>query len=180
MKPEDADFQELSTSSKNRATNLFSCFSSQSIPNLQSTQSVKKPRTGEINLSSPSGDISSPTIEEVFESANVKSPTTSCLTLLDWIKSTDPNNKLNAVIDETREILDKLESSLNWNELSEKIEKQMGSIESSSQMREIEGLTKRLDDLKGFLIEANKLLVNQNEINNVGFFYETILNEVFS
>lgn len=153
---------------QNGRTNLFSCFSTQSIPNLQSMQSVKAVRTVESNLNSPN-ETSPPNNENVFnETADNNEPKVAPnLTLLDWIKSTDPNNKLNSVIDETNDILNNLEKNFKWNELNGKITKLTTQIENSSQMREIEGLTKRLDDLKGFLIQANKFLTTQNEINEV-------------
>lgn len=161
-------------------TNLFSCFSSHSIQNLQSIQSLK-PGPGTVpksNLNSPTGvsntanSANDPT-DDVFDdkigsvSPQQPSQASQCLTLLDWIKSTDPNNKLHALIDETSEILGKLETGFKWNELNSRVEKLFEQIENNPQMREIEGLTKRLDDLKDFLIQANKFLANQNEITEV-------------
>lgn len=170
------------TSTAAGGTNLFSCFSSHSIQNLQSIQSLRNPTNTETagNLNSPTGEttaITTPTTtDDVFEGASsskLGSPppqpatTATSLTLLDWIKSTDPNNKLHALIDETTEILSKLETSFKWTELSGRVDKLFQQIENNPQMREIEGLTKRLEDLKDFLRQADKFLVSQAEINEV-------------
>lgn len=182
IKPEDHfELKDLSSStrsnynmsSNNKQANLFSCFSTQSIPNLQSMQAVKKSTSsGEANsnLNSPTGANRGGTTDgdEIIPSpTNTDGENNSTKTILDWIKSTDPNNKLNAVIDETNEILNNFETSFKWNELNSKIGKLMADIDNSAQMREIEGLTKRLEDLKGFLNQANKFLINQSEINDV-------------
>lgn len=181
IKPEDHfELKDLSAStrsnynmsSNNKQANLFSCFSTQSIPNLQSMQAVKKSTSsGEAsNLNSPTGANRGGTTDgdEIIPSPiNTDGENNSTKTILDWIKSTDPNNKLNAVIDETNEILNNFETSFKWNELNSKIGKLMADIDNSAQMREIEGLTKRLEDLKGFLNQANKFLINQSEINDV-------------
>jgi hypothetical protein len=159
-------------------TNLFSCFSTQSIPNLQLSQTIKSIKTAttnhDNNLISPT-DINMKNLlgagaagasgDGVAADAAAAGP--EQLSLLDWIKSTDPNNKLNCVIEETNEILANLEKNLKWNDLHFKINKLLNQIENNAQMREIEGLTKRLDDLKGFLIQSNKFLIGQNEINDV-------------
>ena len=85
-------------------------------------------------------------------------------TLLDWIKSTDPQNKLNHVVEETKEMLDKFNTSLKWRELQANIEKILTQIDASGEMREIPGLTKRLQDLNHFLEDCDKLLASQAEI----------------
>lgn len=100
------------------------------------------------------------------------------ISLLEWIKSTDPNNKLNSVIDETKDILENFEKNFKWNELNSKINKLLGQVENSQQMREIEGLTKRLEDLKGFIDESNKFLASQNEITEV-FFLKKLYSSIF-
>ena len=84
--------------------------------------------------------------------------------LLDWIKSTDPKNKLNHVIEATKEMLEKFNSNLKWRDLHANIEKILSQIDSNSEMREIHGLTKRLQDLNQFLEESDKLLASQAEI----------------
>lgn len=125
---------------KNKSSNLFSSISTQSINNLSNLQ---------LN-------------ENLKQLENVKED----LTLLDWIKSTDPNNKIDTVVDETKDILENFEKNQKWNELSTKINDLLNQIESNTQFREIEGLTKRLEDLKSFLDESNRLLSNQNEITD--------------
>ncbi|CAF0759074.1 unnamed protein product [Brachionus calyciflorus] len=126
---------------KNKTTNLFSSISSQSINNLTNFQI---------------GDRDKKVLENLSED----------LTLLDWIKSTDPNNKLDTVVDQTKKILDDVENKLKWNELSQKINDVLNQIENNSQLKEIEGLAKRLEDLKTFLDESNRLLLSQNEITD--------------
>ncbi len=84
--------------------------------------------------------------------------------MLDWIKTTDTQNKLSNVIDETREMLKTLESNFKWPEIDGKVNNLLTQIDSNPQMREIEGLTKRLQDLNSFLEMSGKLLSAQNEI----------------
>ena len=141
---------------KIRPTNaLFSSFSSQSIANLQILSNISdtshyKKSDSEMALS----PISSPS-------------TLSNYSLLDWIKSTDPQNKLHSVIEETKEMLNSFDNNSKWRDLQAKISKVFSQIENNSQMREIEGLTKRLHDLNNFLEESKKLLASQNEICEV-------------
>lgn len=149
----------LTTAAAIARTNLFSCFSSQSIPNLQSAQFISTKCVPSSNHNESSGP-SSPT-------AGPLKLDDRQLTLLDWIKSTDPNNKLNSVIDETNEILANFDKNPKWADLYGKIRKLLGQVENNAQMKEIEGLAKRLEDLKGFLTQAEKFLANQNEINEV-------------
>ena len=87
-------------------------------------------------------------------------------TLLEWIKSTDPQNKLNAVIDETKEMLTSFDSNFKWKELRTKINKLINEFEANPQMKEIEGLTKRLQDLNNFLDKSKKYLASQLEISD--------------
>lgn len=148
--------------------NLFSSFSSQSLTNLQSEHLINnyqnmikqnKPITeGEQSAGSSSGSSSN-------ESSPSKITTTDEeMNLLDWIKSTDPQNNLSNVIDEAKDILENFEAKFKWSDLESKIDKLMNQVENNNQMREIEGLAKRLDDLKGFLNQSAKFLTNQNEI----------------
>ena len=97
-------------------------------------------------------------------------PTAAALnasSLLDWIRSTDSQNKLSHYIDETKEMLHSFGLNLKWHELSSKIGKILNSIDSNPQMKEIEGLTKRLQDLNGFLERSKSLLASQDEICEV-------------
>lgn len=123
---------------------LFNNFSSQSIADLQALQ------INEQQLKLNSG---------------------SYLTLLEWIKSTDPQNKLNSVIDETREMLSHFDNNFKWENLESKIHVLVDQIENNPQMREIEGLTKRLQDLNNFLEMSQKFLTGQNDIVEVISFF---------
>lgn len=123
----------------NPSETLFSGFSSQSIADLQALQ---------------------------INENKLKQNSSSCLTLLEWIKSTDPQNRLNNVIDETREMLTHFDTNFRWGVLQEKINKLVDQIENP-QMREIEGLTKRLQDLNNFLEDSKKFLAGQNDIVEV-------------
>ena len=98
----------------------------------------------------------------------LKQNSASCLTLLEWIKSTDPQNRLNNVIEETREMLTHFDTNFRWGILQEKINKLVEQIENP-QMREIEGLTKRLQDLNNFLEDSKKFLAGQSDIVEVKF-----------
>ncbi len=130
----------LNTSPTTPSEQLFSNFSSQSIADLQALQiNERQLATTTVNIN-----------------AN--------LTLLDWIKSTDPQNKLSTVIDETREMLSYFDNNFNWDLLQSKINKLVDQIENNSQMREIEGLTKRLQDLNNFLEMSKKFLAGQQDI----------------
>jgi hypothetical protein len=161
-------------STHNRMRTLFSCFSSQSIANLQS------PR---LNTASSIRSTSEQHQPSVFRQSNEQlaclpeasligedelASSSHSLSLLDWIKSTDPHNKLSSVIDETKEMFANFESSSKWRDLKEKISKTLAQIENNPQMKEIEGLTKRLHDLNNFLEASNKLLSAQSDIAEVG------------
>jgi hypothetical protein len=166
---------------------LFSSFSSQSLTNLTSAQLITnyanitkhaQPGSEQLTGTTP-GSVGGAGIVDSSESNNSNGPNSPSgittdngaldnhLTLLDWIKSTDPQNKLSTVIEETRDILESFDAKFKWSELEAKISKLLGQIESNQQMKEIEGLAKRLDDLKGFLGQASKFLVSQSEINEV-------------
>ena len=123
---------------------LFNNFSSQSIADLQALQINEQ----QLKLNS----------------------TSSCLTLLEWIKSTDPQNRLDSVIDETREMLSHFDNNFKWGNLQGKINVLVDQIENNPQMREIEGLTKRLQDLNNFLETSKKFLVGQGDIVEVIIF----------
>jgi len=133
---------QLNTSPATPSEHLFNNFSSQSIADLQELQ---------IN-------------ERQLANTTVKNNTGTNLTLLDWIKSTDPQNKLSTVIDETREMLHHFDNNFNWELLQTKINKLVDQIENNAQMREIEGLTKRLQDLNNFLEMSKKFLAGQQDI----------------
>ena len=149
---------------------LFSSFSSQSLTNLQSAQLISNiskqqlPSPNELNEFEQSATNTNDTTTTTATSPNTTNTTESTINLLDWIKSTDPQNRLSSVIDETKEILDNFEAKFKWSELEAKISKLLGQIESNQQMKEIEGLAKRLDDLKGFLGQSSKFLASQSEI----------------
>ena len=125
-----------------KTQNIFSGFSSQSISNFQSVNNLIIPSLTPSNL----------------QTANQN------LTLLDWIKSTDPQNKLHHVVEETKDMLEKFFLNYKWRDLQANIEKILGQIDSNQEMREIIGVTKRLQDLNGFLEESDKLLASQAEI----------------
>lgn len=136
---------------------IFSSFSSQSISNLQS-----------FSNNSNNGNILSAKNERDESPSNLNCDSTqnTNITLLDWIKSTDPQNKLNNVVEETKDMLEKFNSNLKWNDLQANIAKLLNQIDSNSEMREIHGLTKRLQDLNSFLEESDKLLASQAEIQD--------------
>lgn len=121
----------------NPSENLFNNFSSQSIADLQALQ---------------------------INEQQLKKVDSNCLTLLEWIKSTDPQNRLDSVIDETREMLSHFDNNFTWRNLQTKINTLVAQIENNPQMREIEGLTKRLQDLNNFLEMSKKFLTSQNDI----------------
>nr|AWV66629.1 RB1-inducible coiled-coil protein 1 [Brachionus rotundiformis] len=125
---------------RKKSDDLFNSASTQSINNLANLSENLNPKTTLGNLSE---DIS----------------------LLDWIKSTDAKNRLEIVVDDTRDILENFEKNQRWNELNQEINEMLTQVEENSQFREIEGLTKRLDDLKNLLDESNRLLIGQNEIS---------------
>jgi hypothetical protein len=159
--------------------NIFSSFSSQSLSNLQSSQLLNQNfklntlnqklkldetvETDENNETSINNNNGSPN--------TIKSPnnlnSNDCLTLLDWVKSTDPQNKLQSVIQETKEILENFDSKLNWTELEQNINDLFIQLEKNQHLKDIDGLAKRLDDLKDFIQQATKFLTNQNEISEV-------------
>ena len=122
--------------SPNPSEHLFNNFSSQSIADLQALQ---------IN-------------EAQLKRAD------NCVTLLEWIKSTDPQNRLDTVIDETREMLAHFDNNFTWPNLQTKIGTLVAQIENNPQMREIEGLTKRLQDLNNFLEMSKRFLASQGDI----------------
>lgn len=124
-----------------RRGNLFSSISCQSITNLQALQQDENSTSKQLN------------------------DTLTTSTLLEWIKSTDPQNKLNAVIDETKEMLSNFDSNFKWKDLRIKITKLLNQFENNPQMKEIEGLTKRLQDLTNFLEKSKKYLQAQAEIS---------------
>ena len=128
---------------------VFNNISCQSINNLQDLQLQDHIETTTTTIANNTADLNT-------SNANV--------TLLDWIKTTDTQNKLSNVIDETREMLKTLESNFKWTEIDAKVNNLLTQIDSNPQMREIEGLTKRLQDLNSFLEMSGKLLSAQNEI----------------
>jgi hypothetical protein len=162
-------------STNNRMRTLFSCFSSQSIANLQSprlttTASVNSRSTSEqqqqVSAFKQSNEHLS-CLPEASLTENELASSSHTTSLLDWIKSTDPTNKLNCVIDETKEMFNSFESTSKWRDLKAKICKTLAQIEQNPQIKEIEGLTKRLHDLNNFLEASNKLLSAQNDIVDV-------------
>jgi len=160
-------------STHNRMRTLFSCFSSQSIANLQSprltttasgSRSTSEPQ--QVSAFKQSNEHLSCLPEASFtEDELVTSSHT--ISLLDWIKSTDSTNKLNCVVDETKEMFTSFESTSKWRDLKAKISKTLAQIEQNPQLKEIEGLTKRLHDLNNFLEASNKLLSAQSDIADV-------------
>ena len=134
----------------NPSDHLFSSFSSQSIADLQALQ---------------------------LNEQKLKLNASNCLTLLEWIKSTDPQNRLNSVIEETREMLNNFDTNFKWETLQAKINKLVDQIEKNPQMREIEGLTKRLQDLNNFLEMSKSFLAGQSEIVEVQFLISIFLSK---
>lgn len=132
--------------SRDKSCDLFTSVSTQSINNLNN-------------------------LGENFNSNKQSENVSENMSLLDWIKSTDAKNRLEIVVDETRDILENFEKNQRWNELSNEINEMMIQVEDNAQFREIEGLTKRLEDLKNLLDESNRLLTGQNEITEVINFY---------
>ena len=149
---------------------LFSSFSSQSLTNLQSAHLLnnyaKQSSETRNESNANSNENSNANTNNTNSPNNTTTEVITHFTLLDWIKSTDPQNKLSSVIEETRDILDNFEAKFKWNELEAKVSKLLSQIENNQQMKEIEGLAKRLDDLKGFLIQSGKFLASQNEITD--------------
>ena len=88
-------------------------------------------------------------------------------TLLEWIKSVDPQNKLNAVIDDTKEMLKNFDSNFKWKDLRNNITLLIRQFDNNQQMKEIEGLTKRLQDLNSFLDKSKTYLAGQCDITEV-------------
>jgi len=162
-------------STHNRMRTLFSCFSSQSIANLQSprltTTASSFRSTSEQQAPASTFGQSNEQLaclpEASFTAEDELASSSHTISLLDWIKSTDPQNKLNIVVDETKEMFTSFESSSKWRDLKAKISKTLAQIENNPQMKEIEGLTKRLQDLNNFLEASNKLLSAQNDIADV-------------
>lgn len=130
---------------RNKSSDFYNSASTQSINNLANLSE-------NLNSKSPLGNLSED------------------MSLLDWIKSTDAKNRLEIVVDETRDIFENFEKNQRWNELNHEINDMLTQVEENSQFREIEGLTKRLEDLKNLLDESNRLLIGQNEITEVIFF----------
>nr|AWV66677.1 RB1-inducible coiled-coil protein 1 [Brachionus koreanus] len=124
---------------RNKSSDLYSSTSTQSINNLA-------------NLS------------ENLNSRNLLENFSEDISLLDWIKSTDNKNRLEIVVEETRDIFENFEKNQRWHDLSNEINEMLTQVEENSQFKEIEGLTKRLEDLKNLLEESNRLLLGQNEI----------------
>lgn len=122
------------------------------------------------NVSTQSINILNNLIEN-FNSKKQTSNLVDSMSLLDWIKSTDAKNRLEIVVDETKDILENFEKNQRWNELNNEINEMMVQVEDNTQFREIEGLTKRLEDLKNLLDESNRILIGQNEITEVISFY---------
>lgn len=93
-------------------------------------------------------------------------------TLLEWIKSVDPQNKLNVVIDETKEMLNNFDTNFKWKELRQNVTRLLDIFDESPQLKEIEGLTIRLQDLNSFLEKSKNYLSSQCDIADVrNFFY---------
>jgi hypothetical protein len=147
----------LQTSPNQTQHHIFSSFSSQSISNLQSFSN---------NINNSSTIPPKNKRDDSPSNLKVNSTLNTNITLLDWIKSTDPQNKLNNVVEETKEMLEKFSTNLKWNDLQMNIAKLLNQIDSNSEMREIHGLTKRLQDLNAFLEESDKLLASQAEIQD--------------
>lgn len=113
------------------------------------------------------GGLSCQSISTLPLNENITTTTASeSTTLLEWIKSTDPQNKLNAVIDETKEMLTSFDSNFKWKDLRTKINKLIHEFEANPQMKEIEVLTKRLHDLNKFLDKSKTYLAQQLDISN--------------
>lgn len=66
-------------------------------------------------------------------------------------------------------MLANFDSNFKWKDLRAKINKLINQFENNPQMKEIEGLTKRLQDLNNFLDKSKKYLAAQCEIAEVCF-----------
>jgi hypothetical protein len=116
--------------------------------------------------SSPSSTISSynnlasPNSTQIHE-------TSSTINLLDWTNLTDPRHKLETVLLKAKESFDYLD--VNWWTQIENEFNKLISDGNNKQMKEIEGLTKRLSDLNSLLDTCKTCLSRQREISEVFF-----------
>lgn len=179
-----------------KTTNLFSSFSSQSICNLtQSPQSPNNNNVAVSSSSNSSSGTpslerhmnkikqqlqqqlvdddsvsnsqqTSAVAADGSRNNNLADAGSSSLSLLDWIKSFDPQHQLDNVIVETREMLASFDKNFKWPELLVNKTNLINKIENSKQMREIEGLTQRLHDLNELLEKAKNLLAGQKDITD--------------
>jgi hypothetical protein len=138
---------------KNKArpmTTLFSDLSSQSIANLNMSNMQQQQQQQQQQ-------------SEQMQTIADESFLQDSMSLLDWIKSTDTRNQLNSVIEETKEMQKSFDENFKWHELQANINKLLDQIDNNPQMREIEGLTKRLQDLNSLLDNSKKFLDTLNE-----------------
>jgi hypothetical protein len=156
----------------NNSLTLFSGFSSQSIVNLQSPSSPQSPLHSDIiqqqqqnQLQSPTGGQLMSVINENNEVSNssVYNKSENDYTLLDFVNQADPHNELTSVIQKIREIQSRFDINMKWPELKKKIDNIFYQMDNNPQMREIDGLTKRLNDLNGLIDTSKKFLSAQNE-----------------
>ena len=142
-----------SESSRPRNT-LFNSFSSQSICNL-TQQSPKSPplETNAAQIKSLQQQITADDAaksQSSPESSNAHSSSitdnssvvvlgeAANLSLLDWIKSFDPQHQLDNVINETREMMTNFEKNFDWPALQARKNELLKTIEQNQNMREIE------------------------------------------
>ncbi len=135
-----------STSTNQKTGNIFGSLSCQSISGIQQSLQLNELK-----------------LKQNLNCAN----TNVDLTLLEWIKSVDPQNKMNAVIDDTKEMLKNFDSNFKWKDLRNNISLLISQFDNNQQMKEIEGLTKRLQDLNSFLDKSKTFLAGQCDITEV-------------
>ena len=87
------------------------------------------------------------------------------INLLDWTNLTDPRHKLETVLEKAKESFLHLDTSW-WNEIESEV-KYLISEGNNKQMKEIEGLTKRLSDLNTLLESSRQCLNREKEICDV-------------
>ena len=172
---------------------LFNSFSSQSINTLAQQQSPKSPKStaADTNVASQIKALQQEIATDdavakaqASDSANNSNPHSSTsvvdensvvvvsnesanLSLLDWIKSFDPQHQLDSVINETRDMLANFDRNFEWPALQARKNELLKTIDQNQNMREIEGLAKRLQDLNALLDKSKSLLASQSDINEV-------------